>query len=1156
MILSKETAKHIINLNPYAGTENEIDPGVANRQFEVVLKGFNYLYQEGNDFLYVADEVGLGKTYIALGIAFLLRHFTTEERREFYKDVIIVPKRNLQYKWVKEAKNFNTHNYLIEDNIVKSVLGNTVGECSDKTVHHALENFSSDYPSYELFRNSSFSIATSNEKWEDDLQMKLPEGELRDCFKRARVIFLEEEQKIHLKRLYAYLTNITLPEIDLLIVDEAHHYKHGIGDDVSNRNQVVSRLMGVVQKEDEEDIFKYFPDIRQKISRKAKKVIFLSATPIDNGLHEIKNQLDCFIPSHRFKNSGSISEDIKNNLNSFMIRGLMSIELEDEVATNGSVTRNMYRHEHRRGNVTKIQDAAPQKITSDLESLMIGLVQFKTLKHLNESNNKSFEIGMLAGFETFNVNNSSDREFEETATRTTKESEDQNIIKEIAESYFKTFNRHLPHPKQDNLVNVLFEGVKNQKKSLVFVRRIATVIELERKLTLKIEEWQHDKIKKYVPKSNQLAFLEKAYNERHEIIEIEDCIEILSQKVADYFRGEFTDFFANKQTRVNHIKDVILTLYYSDEDHNDLESLRHQIKKHIGKQNIKSELRNLAFNLIKWHLEYDKSLKKDEEEFNEVVEEFQPYFFSNYFSSKRYIEGFNFRKRASVKNWYRFNLFHIAEFLPQISFDLSGYKSFDYSERDKTDNRRMDFLNEILSENIKYDSLAQEDGFDEKFLERTFLNDLLSTELKNEFQNWCNKKIHKPSKGYDFLDDLNALIEILQGIFRNGSGILPAFVAESLDKDNFNSTMIKVLKDSFPEVLSEVSTIIRDFDKIMTTNFSNRNRIQRALFSQHPIAGVSGFHRRDVGRMATQFRMPGYPYVLITTDILKEGEDLHLYCQDVYHYGIAWNPSDMEQRTGRIDRINSDTYFKLKAARKRTFDNSLQVFYPYLADTLEVNQVAKVFNKMNDFIETFYDITSKRDKESRVSTDEIIENIPSQIKDLLKSKFDFNSFTGVKESEHEELMLNETIGSTKLELWERLRFILSLIENNFKSFINKNAKYNEEQFQIMSNLDIDGRRGPLKIQLIPGSKINEIEISIESIICRSTELRENKKKDAIRAYLFDLNLEFSENYDYLVVRKTIDLESDSDLIKETIQKVIFQADGLEKQYLGSDLDVY
>lgn len=132
-----------------------------------------------------------------------------------------------------------------------------------------------------------------------------------------------------------------------------------------------------------------------------------------------------------------------------MIRGLMNIKLEHEEANNGIVSQNMYRHEHRNGNIVKKIDTKPQYIEDDLESMIIGLMQFKTLQHFNESNNKSFEIGMLAGFETFNSHINSEKEYEETSSRSLKESEDQDIIKEMADSCFEEFKCHLPHPKQD-----------------------------------------------------------------------------------------------------------------------------------------------------------------------------------------------------------------------------------------------------------------------------------------------------------------------------------------------------------------------------------------------------------------------------------------------------------------------------------------------------------------------------------------------------------------------------------------------------------------------------------------------------------------------------------------------------------------------------------
>jgi len=75
MILSNQEARKIINLNP----KGLIDVDIAERQFEVIVKGFNHLNQSKNNFLYIADEVGLGKTYVTFGIASLLRHFSSNK---------------------------------------------------------------------------------------------------------------------------------------------------------------------------------------------------------------------------------------------------------------------------------------------------------------------------------------------------------------------------------------------------------------------------------------------------------------------------------------------------------------------------------------------------------------------------------------------------------------------------------------------------------------------------------------------------------------------------------------------------------------------------------------------------------------------------------------------------------------------------------------------------------------------------------------------------------------------------------------------------------------------------------------------------------------------------------------------------------------------
>ncbi len=123
-----------------------------------------------------------------------------------------------------------------------------------------------------------------------------------------------------MRRLYAYLLNITTPDFDLLIVGEAHNFKHGIEGDVSYRNQFVSRLMGVIYAEDEA-IFNEFPELKEKLKPLSVKVILLSATPLDNGVYEIANQLDCFLPNHPYRNLEAElkSKRLKEDLGTFMI---------------------------------------------------------------------------------------------------------------------------------------------------------------------------------------------------------------------------------------------------------------------------------------------------------------------------------------------------------------------------------------------------------------------------------------------------------------------------------------------------------------------------------------------------------------------------------------------------------------------------------------------------------------------------------------------------------------------------------------------------------------------------------------------------------------------------------------------------------------------
>jgi hypothetical protein len=1135
MILSNQEARKIINLNP----KGLIDIDIAERQFEVILKGFNHLNQSKNNFLYIADEVGLGKTYVALGIASLLRHFSSN--KEHHKDCIIVPKKNLQLKWKKEIRNFISNNYLLECNIVKTPLGTSVGLCEDENIHPRLEYIHSENPSYEIFRNTSFSISASSDDWKLKLFDQLPES-VAYIFKEAIKRFRYNEGEVLLRRLYAYLLNITMPKFDLLIVDEAHNFKHGTQGDVSYRNQVVSRLMGVAYDEDEV-IFNEFPELKGKLKPLSGKVILLSATPLDNGVYEIANQLDCFLPKHPYRNLEAEvkSKRLKEDLGTFMIRGVMNIKLSGE-----SMSRNRYRHEHRNGNVLKEIDAPVQTISDPFDAAMVATLQLKTLEQINTAKNNSFEIGMLAGFESFKIAEVNDKEFEDSNKRDQNKSVDANVISSIANSYYDEFKKYLPHPKQDNLVTEVYNEMLKGNKSLIFVRRIASVNELEKRLIHLFEENQAKKIYSYKKQGNKIiSKMLKAFYSRKDALAESDVLDLASSRLKEYHLNQLEGRIPHKEWPIepDEIKQRLIDLldHVSGTELGD--KLDAQLKGHLSRTTISSKYREMLLDLIHEFSDW----KNTDELADGEREEPTRYFFLNYFSSKQYIEGYRFKKRLTTKNWFRYNYFYLTD-IAGISINNNKFNlAVSYDDKVKTEANRIDFINERILESFTTGGLGVE--VDESYKKRTFFNCLFDGILHEEFQNWVDEKWKSSDLEY-LINELNTLQEIIRGVFRNGSGLLPCFIADS-HEGAFEEVIIQVLKDSFPEVIEEIRTILIDFDKIISVNFSDRSKIRYAMYNQSPVVPASGDHSKDVSGIATQFRMPGFPYVVITTDVLKEGEDLHTYCSDIYHYGIAWNPSDMEQRTGRIDRINSKSYFKLKEDKEVTFDNSLHVFYPYLSDTLEVNQVAKVFKKMNGFIDTFYDVTIKIKKESTTSSDEIVSHIPPQIKKQLSSKYDFDTFK-IEYDSKEPLKIITGTGVSRDDLKEIMLTLKSSIESSYDGFAIK-PKLSLDGLRLSGNVIVNKRRGPFKVTFIKGKEFSKMFIVIDSIISKSAEIRRKFEREEIQDILSRDNLTLVEENELLLARGLYNINTDQSNLLLKLQYIIEIADEIEGNYTGDDL---
>jgi len=104
---------------------------------------------------------------------------------------------------------------------------------------------------------------------------------------------------------------------------------------------------------------------------------------------------------------------------------------------------------------------------------------------------------------------------------------------------------------------------------------------------------------------------------------------------------------------------------------------------------------------------------------------------------------------------------------------------------------------------------------------------------------------------------------------------------------------------------------------------------QEALMTLANVQVATGETERSTrARLMRAFNTPFFPDILVCSQVMGEGVDLHRYCRHVIHHDLDWNPSSIEQRTGRVDRLGC------KAENR----HPIPVYLPYLAGTADERQ--------------------------------------------------------------------------------------------------------------------------------------------------------------------------------------------------------------------------
>lgn len=206
-----------------------------------------------------------------------------------------------------------------------------------------------------------------------------------------------------------------------------------------------------------------------------------------------------------------------------------------------------------------------------------------------------------------------------------------------------------------------------------------------------------------------------------------------------------------------------------------------------------------------------------------------------------------------------------------------------------------------------------------------------------------------------------AVIEALRR--ENGSGLELGEVLNSYFR-------FLALRCSTNERMSYITAIKRiqpgshigsDVSKTFATDEIIPGQNERLLPNVRLVNGSSRQETRQTLMLA--FNTPFYPEVLIASSVMAEGVDLHLNCRHVIHHDLCWNPSTLEQRTGRVDRIG---------AKVELCARPVEVYLPYIGET----QDEKMFRVVLDRERWFKVIMGEKYKLDAVTTEAQANRVP------------------------------------------------------------------------------------------------------------------------------------------------------------------------------------
>ena len=216
--------------------------------------------------------------------------------------------------------------------------------------------------------------------------------------------------------------------------------------------------------------------------------------------------------------------------------------------------------------------------------------------------------------------------------------------------------------------------------------------------------------------------------------------------------------------------------------------------------------------------------------------------------------------------------------------------------------------------------------------------------------------------------DLDRMIGVMRRFLRVPTTIVRCFpieeyetlepgivVGRMLDREDASSMTWREKFGNFVDFLTDYCSTREREDYLAATAAISTARIANVRMA-------TGITNRDTrSRLMRAFNTPFFPDIFVCSQVMGEGVDLQRYCRHVIHHDLAWNPSSIEQRTGRIDRLGC------KAEGKEP----VTVYLPYLAGAADDRQ----FKVMTER-EQWFRVVMGQDQVARLISPDSEETIP------------------------------------------------------------------------------------------------------------------------------------------------------------------------------------